>query len=360
MFVSKSKYQQVAQEGLQLQVRVADMQHTIDQQQKTISNLEAELSSKDNCDSYNFDKLLLNCTLDCINQIEHIRGTVLSSFEAINSESKSSDQIHSLLDKSGKALHSIVKDMEALTNNMGTMNSNITGLSEMADKINTFVMTITKISDQTNLLALNAAIEAARAGEAGRGFSVVADEVRSLANNTNTSASEVSELVGRIINSTTETVGSVSSMQASNTGLSDGVCHLNDDYSAIIGQCTSMSDTINKASLRTFIQTVKLDHIVWKGGVYGVASGNINKPIEEFTDHHMCRLGKWCLSDESLDYRNINAFKRLEEPHARVHRNGVEALVQLGNGNKAKAIHHLQEMEKASAEVLDLLSDLTV
>lgn len=360
MFVSKSKYQQLAQEGLQLQSRLGQMQQTIDQQQQTISDLEVELSCQDNIDASNFDKLLLNCALESINQIEHIRGTVLSSFEAINTESKTTDQIHELLDKSGQALHHIVNDMEALTTNMGTMSSNITGLSEMADKINTFVITISKISDQTNLLALNAAIEAARAGEAGRGFSVVADEVRTLANNTNTSASEVSELVGRIINSTTETVGSVTSMQTSNTGLSNGVSHLNDDYSAIISQCTSMSDTINKASLRTFIQTVKLDHIVWKGEVYGVASGNLNKPLEQFADHHMCRLGKWCDSDDSLDYRNVNAFKRLEQPHARVHRNGVEALLQLSDGNKSAAIKHLQEMERASAEVLDLLSDLTV
>ena len=117
------------------------------------------------------------------------------------------------------------------------MTESISGLSKKADSINSFVSTISSISDQTNLLALNAAIEAARAGDAGRGFSVVADEVRSLANSTNNSANEVAQLVKEIIISTASAVASVSDIQNSNTQLSGGIETLNDDYASIIGCC---------------------------------------------------------------------------------------------------------------------------
>ena len=141
----------------------------------------------------------------------------------------------------------------------------------------------------------------------------------------------MAELVNGIIESTSETVGSVNDIQHSNSQLSGGVEKLNDDYTSIVSHCTSMNQTINHASLRTFIQTVKLDHIVWKGEVYAVASGVSNKSIDDFTDHTMCRLGKWYQSVGAEIYGNTSAFRKLDEPHREVHKNGVAALVLISN-----------------------------
>ncbi|WP_143316001.1 methyl-accepting chemotaxis protein, partial [Clostridium sp. HBUAS56017] len=76
----------------------------------------------------------------------------------------------------------------------------INNLSEKSNSIGNIIKTITEIADQTNLLALNAAIEAARAGESGRGFSVVAEEIRKLAEQSTDSTCKVSDILGEIIN----------------------------------------------------------------------------------------------------------------------------------------------------------------
>lgn len=331
-----------------------------DNQAITIENeqLHAQLNQQSSDEEQQFNASLLNSTIECINQIEGIRQTVLASYTTIDEESKVSYQISELLETSSNSLQQIIQEMDQMTSKMGNMTQSISGLSTMADSINNFVITISKISDQTNLLALNAAIEAARAGEAGRGFSVVADEVRTLATNTNKSAQEVSELVKGIISKTSETVNSVSTIQDNNSQLSSNFGALNNDYGTIIDHCSSMKNTIATAAIRSFIQTVKLDHIVWKGEVYAVANGTSNKSIDDFSNHTMCRLGQWYNSEEAQSFKQLNAFKQLEEPHKEVHRNGVEALVLIHSGEKANAIKHINLMEAASERVMNLLDGL--
>jgi len=90
----------------------------------------------------------------------------------------------------------------------------VTQLSQSLQKINAIAATIREISDQTNLLALNAAIEAARAGEAGRGFAVVADEVRKLAERTGSSTGEIAGIVRSVESQASTAVAAMAAVDA--------------------------------------------------------------------------------------------------------------------------------------------------
>lgn len=117
-------------------------------------------------------------------------------------------------------IHKAMKQMESIDSKISELYSIIQKLESFSLEINTIVSVITGISSQTNLLALNAAIEAARAGESGRGFSVVAEEVKKLAEQSSQSAQQISLLIENIQDKTKEAVNSMNtSIQDIKTGI---------------------------------------------------------------------------------------------------------------------------------------------
>lgn len=117
-------------------------------------------------------------------------------------------------------IHKAASEMGNISKTVQTSSNIVEDLGHQSDHITSIVNTIKEIADQTNLLALNAAIEAARAGEQGRGFAVVADEVRSLADRTAHSTTEIAEMVSKIQTGTRQ---AVSSMQDSMVKVGHGV-----------------------------------------------------------------------------------------------------------------------------------------
>ncbi|MCF2948471.1 CZB domain-containing protein [Paraglaciecola aquimarina] len=120
-----------------------------------------------------------------------------------------------------------------------------------------------------------------------------------------------------------------------------------------------MKNSITTAVDRTFIQTVKLDHVVFKGDVYELVLGLSSQATESLSDHRSCRLGRWYYGEGANQYANTSAFKSIEKPHADVHQFGLNAVSHFKNGETAQCLDSLEKMEQASSQVLMLLDDIT-
>jgi len=253
----------------------------------------------------------------------------------------------------------MVGHLDQVVSSIGGMTDHVNNLGERADAIGNIVSLIAGVSEQTNLLALNAAIEAARAGEAGRGFAVVADEVRNLSHKTNSATSEIGGQISQIQNETVATRKRMEKMASDSRELSAVGHGASDALGAILGLSRQMEGAISAGALRSFVELAKTDHLIFKFEIYRVLMGHSDKPTEQFANHHSCRLGKWYYEGEGHDcYAQLPGYKAMEPHHAAVHERGIKALQAYRAGNEAAAIAESRAMEEASMGVLDCLEEM--
>ncbi len=209
------------------------------------------------------------------------------------------------------------QDIESLYEKMQNATSLADSLNQRSNEITQVISLIDDIAEQTNLLALNAAIEAARAGEHGRGFAVVADEVRKLAEKTQKATKEIAVVV--------------KSMQQEANDIQTNTHDINSIVGSIKGDVEELKSTVKNNMIvaqaakytiyninnRVFCGLAKLDHVVFKNNLYGMVFGLNSFDI---TSHKNCRLGKWYYEGAGKEnFSNTSGYRALESHHASVH-----------------------------------------
>ena len=345
--------------------------------QKRIDELESQLSEKDAEIQLLQQKLvavgpgfrdLLQQYAHLTSEIIHFAdlGTSLNMIREKSAESAGSlieeqrklRETSGLFQQSTEILSQISSGIETLNKTTNNSVSSVNQLEGATKNIEQFTQIISDISNQTNLLALNAAIEAARAGEKGRGFAVVADEVRQLASKTAEATNQIKELVHTINELSAVTKSSFDEIVESSDSMNTSVQAVGNVIDEVVGLSDSMTRVIFTSSTNAFIETVKLDHIMYKIDVYQRIFGMGDKTIESFADHHQCRLGKWYYEGKGLELKSLENYRRLEQPHQKVHQSGIKAMTAKNEKRHEDCIADLHEMELASREVIDLMDAL--
>lgn len=319
------------------------------------------------------------------------------------------------LTNEGRAMIEKARDVsDNIDSTIKELNSEVSVLNDNADQIAIVIAVINEISDQTNLLALNAAIEAARAGEAGRGFAVVADEVRNLAEKTSHSTKQIGETVSdmqKSISTVTQRMDVITKMlMEQRAGIDSSFNNFQDIYNssldlnqsiseimaaseeqnAVIYEISSnlkeMSDAselsinnlaelfkaFNDMALSLNTLETKFTNIKYasKAGSFIAAKtahvafmrrllvNNYMKNVIQLPNHQTCSFSKFYYSDGMEKYSDDKDFRAIEPIHKKVHDLGIQVMSNIENNKFNENKKLVEELEKDVEDLVSILDKL--
>lgn len=353
-YKQQAKDWQIKAEGLTSDL--SETQAERDELQRRVAELEALHQQQDASEVLHrhIEKLMAD-NAQALNEIGIGIGYAMRE---LNQEKSQSRETTSVFNNSSVMLGNIQSEVAGIAEKAARSCENIDRLKSISEDIVKFVEVINNISEQTNLLALNAAIEAARAGEQGRGFAVVADEVRTLAQRASEAASEVGSLVDSIGNETRSTDEQIRDVSDDCRLIAESTRNILETVNSALSLARNMQSVISESAGSGFVLTVKVEVIAWKLRLYQAVVGIGNETVDSLREYSNSTFWEWYTGPGAEASADLSSYRMLENPYVELNRLGIEALNYISVGDHDTALRALNNMESACQKFMQAMSSL--
>ncbi len=350
--------------------------------------------------------------------ITQLTDSVIDLAQSTAETSEHTSEGKSSMELASESVKKVSVEAGVAQSSVVVLNQQVNELYASTAQIDQLVSVVKGVADQTNLLALNAAIEAARAGEYGRGFSVVAEEVRKLADQSNKSVGEITQHLTEIRSEVSQIKAQFQSMDVSFQHNAEYVSTASDsvqklievfdgidaavqnlapiaqEQSANFEEMSATVDTIAKQTnvtnetlqscnaeifevlnsfndIRTeigsfqlgfdpgqIIDLAKTDHLMWKTRINFMLRGITSLNADNVQDHSICRLGKWYFGIGKNMFGHLSTFKNLDGMHKEFHSKCADAIKYYKLGELARAKKLAEEIDVLSSKVMEMLDEI--
>ncbi len=306
-------------------------------------------------------------TAGLLENLQDVQRDLMAITNEMKDIARQSGKAADKAEQSRDAVQRVMENGQQIMASMSELRQTSSELNQQSEAITKVVGLITDIAEQTNLLALNAAIEAARAGEHGRGFAVVADEVRALAKNTKDAIAEVGGIIEQVVDASRKIASGTELIDELSNTSNQLVAEFERAFVTFSEVARHTHEWVSHSDMVTNVSLTKVDHLLYMQRAYRAMEKGADSPEGKavMVDENNCRFGKWLHKDDGgKRYAHLPSFSAIDRPHHQVHQN-VHRAIRLSEEPWEKNVKLQQAIveamhaaEAGSRELMNILARL--